>query len=659
MKKLIYSFLGVVAAATLFTACQTTSSNNNSTGGPSFEIAASNEIHYLGGEDITFSVKENSLFSSEEGTVTYTITGGDTSIATLTEEGVLSFTGSGAVTVSGVYNGDVSKNSVTVYSLYPNEVLSERITEAMAQSIYLGLTLDVGINSYTAPFYSVDNGEGYVEINENGELEFIGIKLANDRLRIVEQNQAVLYEGMYCMEHSLFTTQIANSLVQSGILADLYTDAPQETFASVATLHLANSVATLENYHALSYFTSLVTLDLSNANLFDLSFLQNCPTIKSLVLDHNTTLTNVDNGLTLYNTFEKLSNLEKLSIIGSFSCFDRTSYNMLTSIVKRQNLLLSVSENILLDKTNIQAFSECVFFSIEEYQTHINNNNGVITPSEGFSFAVLCLVNDQSKEATAYYAIDASKLSALDLYGDERGFQTSIHTTNDLILNLHDYKLYLGSNLSIDAITCEKTLVVNAIRGICSITASQSVWTKSVWETSPVGPTPYMKKLISRKAISADTVNLSTTSNAQLYIYGANGAVGGNGIADGSNPDDRNSKKWGCWGSDGAVGISAQIVNFRAGNITVQGGNGGRGGNGGDGSNANLLNKGYDGGHGGYGGNGAPALSCKTYSIAEGCSTTLLGGNAGGGGNGGKPYALGIAGNPGSAGSKASSVEYR
>ena len=306
---------------------------------------------------------------------------------------------------------------------------------------------------------------------------------------------------------------------------------------------------------------------------------------------------------------------------------------MLVSLVKRGRLNLRVLEDTVVNAQNIIPFSETVFFTMEEYLKHIEAN-GSITPNKDFNHAILCLTSDMTTTATNnYIEINATPISILELYGDERDFGTYIVSDNDLTLNLYDYRIkvtniYGGSPVMIK----EGTLNLNANRGTCSLTAGNGIIYDWWGDYIDAG-----------SGISAKgcTVNLLSSINASLYITGGNGDEGFDGKSDGSNPDDRTSRKHGSPGGYGGSGIFAEYVHLLGGKITIYGGNGGKGGDGADGSDINIFSGGYNAGHGNMGGTGGNALLCKEYTTIDEHLVKLIGGTGGSGGKGGKGYLAG------------------
>lgn len=599
-----------------------------------FTIVASNEIYQLGDEAITLSVKGTLPKGYTAENVSFFVDYADeTTDCTMVQTNTLEFKGTGRAVIKASI-GDLYSNPITIYSVLSKNQMVENFKNAFEGTTYLGLKADVGIHPSTAHLYSIKKNDGFVRINEDGKLEFVGIRAVQTLIKVYFADE-LLYDGVLNMQGS-FTNAILKSLVDNETIPNLYTDVSNDMIKNATSLKLQYiDCSDIHEYDFLSYCQSLKALDLTGSTLFDLSFLQGIETLETLIIDNCYTISNTDNNLTLQKTILSLTSLKFLSICGSFSCFDRTSYEFLISLVMREVFTLRVLNDVVLDQTNASDFSDTVFFSMAEYISHIEANNNKITPHEGFSHAILCINQDKTALSTSdYRQIDASTVSILELYGNNQLYKTYVSSENDLILNLYNYSIDATGKYGCNAVTIYSgVLNINAVRGECHLYGGYGkiyTW----WGDDSISPGAgiYAAKCI---------VNVSSGTHGKLYVYGGKGGNGIDGYSDGSNPDDRTSRKHGSPGEGGACGIFAHEVNFLAGTIYVYGGNGGRGGDGADGSNINIFSGGYNAGHGNAGGVGGNGLNCHTYTIANGCSANLYGGTGGEGGKGGTGYLAG------------------
>ena len=666
MKRILFTILSLILALSLLAGCDTlnkgngsgdSSDKNNST--DSFTIEASSDICFLGDGEITISVTKDSPKKFANKTLNIEIIGDD--IATHSGNGKIAFSESGAITVKGIIGEVESSNSITIYCLYPDETIAANLSAAMSDSVYLGKTLDIGIKPSVAAAYSVSEDEGYSLINSDGQLEFIGIHLAKSRLRLLRGEEKI-FEAMYSTDANGISAAIISSLKSAQIIGAHHTDADNGVLALAKNVDLSYSgnIQSPDEYGFLKYLTSLEALDFSGMPLFDLAFLENLQ-IKKLSLNNCQSITNNDSGLTIYNTLDSLSSLEELSLIGSLSCFDRVSYDMIASMVRRDKFKIQLVPGDAIDGGKIDGFSKTVFFGYSEYSAHIKlNDSEYIIPAEGFSHAILCFSKDSSAPKLAEI-INASNLTYLDLYGNGSvKYLTAVKSANDLTLNLYNYNIDLSkeftANTIQNAISIYAELTLNAPWGSSSVRGCNGYYlgASNVTSNSVV--------YNAGAAVFAESVILGAGKDASLTLVGGNGADGRDGIADGSDPTKHQSNKHAEWGWNGGFGVESKTtVHIACGKVMIYGGGGGKGGKGGDGSGENMLSHGFDGGVGGNGGEGGYAVCCKnegSFTYDAPAEYTLSGGGGGGAGAGGNGYLAGIDGADGTPGNPGGKIFY-
>lgn len=533
--------------------------------------------------------------------------------------------------------------------------------EAVIGNAYLGAAFDIGLTAETAPYYHVEGEDGFVAINAEGKLEFIGIRALTTFFSVKGPGGAVVYSGSYNIGSRPLAFAIRTALQNEGKLTVL--DVPANLLPELTSLSLDGVEVEYAELSALRYCKGVHTLSLAGQALGDLSCIRALPALRSLDISRAKELSLHDGGLAVVSNLRSLSALEHVSICGSFGVLNRPVFDTLLSMTANNTLTLSVFSDLELSGSSAIGFGETVFFSLEEYIAHYHRHNGVLTPASGFSHAVFSYSSaEHGKDAP----INANNLIRLEMYGTPGSYYCTPVTTNgDLSVYLYSYSLRAPRAENSIGISVGGALTLTAASASCSVYGGG-------WDS------PEWTYLIPAAGIKANSLDLYTESAAALYIEGGRGAVGAAGATDNESPDsiDVNgvlicqSKKNGDRGLNGATAVSVtETVTFHTvDGIALRGGRGGRGGDGATGGTGNMLGGGFNGGHGGRGGDGGAALLCGSYQFTSEIGddarhafiyNKLIGGAGGNGGSGGAGYALGKTGNAGTGGESGSSVVYQ
>ena len=530
--------------------------------------------------------------------------------------------------------------------------VAEAVERALAGA-YLGGTFDIGLTAETAPYYRIEGEEGFVTLNAEGKLEFIGIRTLTTAFSLIAPDGQTVYSGFYSVGQTPLAIAIRETLYAEGKLAYAGADVNAAALASLSSLSLDGVAVEEYELSAIRYLRGVQTLSLAGQSLGDLSCIRALPELRSLDISRAAGLSIDDGGLAVISNIRSLPSLDTLSICGSFSVINRAVLDTLLSMAANGGLTLSVLGEVALSGVSAIGFGETVFFSFDEYLSHYNRYHGVVTPADGFSHAIFVYSAAEHEKDSP---INANALSVLELYGEEGAYYPSPVTSDgDLSVRLYSYSLRAPRTAFGNGIRVGGMLSVTAVSGASSIYGAG-------WDSSEIC------YLDPGAGINAGDLHLNIENGAALYVEGGRGLSGANGVTDNWPPDSAITTKRGACGGDGASAILADTVTvYAASGITVRGGQGGRGGDGAKGGTdlAYMTNYGFDGGHGGNGGGGGAAITCD--EIRYGIDLTaeeknnflinhLIGGQGGRGGSGGAGHLAGKRGSDGATGSQGSAI---
>ena len=272
MKKIITVLLSLILTLAVLTACDSGSAGGGENGGSSaggFSVELSDNYAFVGGEGVRITLGANAPAGYKNKKLTAIIEGED--IAQVSEDGVITFSESGAVTVKGVIDGKESENSITLYGIYADEEIADGIAGVISAEPYLGMTADIGIKADTARLYKVSGDDGFAVINSEGLLEFTGARLEKSRIRI-QRGDSVIYEGMYSTRGNGVSEAVVSYLRNKDLISKSKSSASNTEIASAITLSLSlkKALTDVGEYAFLKYFTHLEELTLEKMELFDL-----------------------------------------------------------------------------------------------------------------------------------------------------------------------------------------------------------------------------------------------------------------------------------------------------------------------------------------------------------------------------------------------------
>lgn len=394
-------------------------------------------------------------------------------------------------------------------------------------------------------------------------------------------------------------------------------------------------VNSIDGVDQLSKIKNLSVLDISESYyLSSFSELANFTNLSSLIVDNCSNLVLQDNEI--MDTLTKLSNLNKLSIIGLFAYSTETVYDDLITKVKESSTYFKLRLTYVewLDKDNISNYSQQIFFSYDEFLTVLDNksgNNYTFKDTFLYDSVVLNFSNETINDMILYIP---SYINEISIYSDDKythDIAFNIESRDDDSISIVLYNLNVYSDVTfITAATGSELYLTNKINS--QVAVAQSNIAINVYDLF----------------IKNDDIN--NTFN----ITGGQGYTG----ADGADADTSDmSTKAGKDGGNGCSGILCHDITFLSNKIIVKGGTGGSGGDGGDSTAgwAAMFNwaKGGDGGDGGNGGYGIAYSGTYTDTYIN----TVLAGDAGTGGSGGGVRYGSDVGSAGSKGGQLSAIQ--
>ena len=536
---------------------------------------------------------------------------------------------------------------------FPESAAVAAAIDAVIGNAYLGAAFDIGLTPQTAPYYRIEGEEGFVTINAEGMLEFVGIRALTTFFSVKGPNDETVYSGSYHIGSRPLAAAIRAELQKEGKLTGL--DAPAALLPEMASLSLDGIAVEYTELSALRYCKGLQSLSLAGQSLGDLSYIHALPALRSLDISCAKGLSLDDGGLAVVSHIRSLSKLESVSIVGSYSSLNRAVFDVLLSMAANGNIALTALPDLTSNGPSAIGFGETVFFSLEEYIDHYRRHDGIVTPASGYSHAVFSYsAAEQGKDSP----IDANRLTRLELYGVAGAYYcTPVSTAGNLSVHLYSFSLRAPRAENSFGISVGGKLTLTAVGGASSIYGGG--WDSS--EGSLLWP---------GEGVRAESLDLYTQNGATLYIEGGVGCAGSAGTTDNYSPDETYCQKNGTIGGEGAsaVYVTESVTFYAKSGIVMRGGRGGRGGNGAKGGSDWLYvaTGGFNGGHGGTGGDGGVAIKCMTLAFDDAITSEerdaiwerLYGGAGGNGGSGGAGYAAGKTGNAGSGGSYGSRIAY-
>ena len=406
----------------------------------SFSISADRTAVYSGAT-ISLNICDGAILGSyTESDVVYTALGSADSVSYTVNGNSVELYGVGTVKITATIGGRLSDNEITVAVLPSNSLLAENIGNALsAENAFLGVCHNVGLTEDTVGYYKIVGEEDYVRLNLDGTLEIIGARAKNSIIKVTGLDGATVYENFYTVSASRLVAAIREALLAEGKIASAAADIPASKIAEVESLSLSSHPVISEmEYSGFKYLASLKSLDMRSNSLGDLTYLKGLGQLAVLDLGYANGLDLSDNGIAVCNSLKALTALEKLSIAGSLSYFNRQVYDTVHTMVANGEIELEVIDGIWLGAADIDLFSDTVFFSIEECKAHAEQNGGVIAPSGEWTHAIISIPADDYNK---YFKVYADNITLLELFGSDRGYSNAIqvYSEKSLAVNLYNF----------------------------------------------------------------------------------------------------------------------------------------------------------------------------------------------------------------------------
>lgn len=292
MSKNITKLLCLISAFSLFSCSG--ESGNSSENTISFSIEATENNYYLDKDNqIQFSLTEDSYLGEyTQEYITYEIVG-DNNIGANIWNGYFSADSVGSVTIIAKVGEYVSSNFIVINSKYSEEKVSLNFESLFngKSGVHFGKTYDLGINKETAKNYTITGADDILKFNEEGHLEVCGIKGRSSKIQITNENNNVVFDDYFTTESSILCTKIRKNLQEKN-LVNYDSDIPNNLLTNVKEIDLNGELVTIldDDDHAadgIRYLTELESLDLSNNDLTDISFMKDMTKLVQLNLSNN------------------------------------------------------------------------------------------------------------------------------------------------------------------------------------------------------------------------------------------------------------------------------------------------------------------------------------------------------------------------------------
>ncbi|MBQ7641602.1 MAG: leucine-rich repeat domain-containing protein [Acholeplasmatales bacterium] len=329
----------------------------------SVEITASSNVYFLGNDankiKISYSISENlaSLNKNISFDLMDNICDGK-----ITQEGdSYYFTAKniGSVKIIAKYD-NYKSNIITITCKNADTTVADLMDSTLNISggVVFGQEYDLGIDPSEASHYTIDGADGILKINENGKLEVLG--LGKGKITLKNQN-AVIYEGRYTVYNSVLSTILKEDLIAKGIIENKASNVENDMLSNIKELDLNGELINDPTASfGIKYLNALESLDLSNNDLTDASFLINISNLKRLNLKNNyfsdiSSVVENENLEYLDLSNNNLSNITKLQFLYEIKDLD-LSGNHITDV---SSLSTSYSlESLNLNNNKISNFKD-------------------------------------------------------------------------------------------------------------------------------------------------------------------------------------------------------------------------------------------------------------------------------------------------------------
>lgn len=166
--------------------------------------------------------------------------------------------------------------------------IADRLRAILDSGIHLGATYDIGITPSTRASYTLQGADGFLCLNDDGLLEVIGIKGRSERLHVFNKAGEEIFNFFYTVENSILCTNIKLYLLDKGLIQSRADDVPHSMLAEIQSLDLSGVLINdPASAMGVKYLSNLNTLDLSNNEITDVSFISSFTNLTSLNLENN------------------------------------------------------------------------------------------------------------------------------------------------------------------------------------------------------------------------------------------------------------------------------------------------------------------------------------------------------------------------------------
>lgn len=231
-----------------------------------FSIEASSTTYYLGDGYITIRPTNDSVFDTEYNynkRIEYFIVGEDNVESTLKnsgDTGLFIANKRGSIKIQAKYKDVLSTNVIEIVCDFRNEDVSGSIENILNKNLVLGASYYIGLDSDLG--ISLSGGEGIIELNEDCELEVIGVGAGTITIK---KNNDVLYEGPYNIERSENILLVLNDLLENNHISSLQDNVVNSKFSLVEEVDFSDTSS--DYVYFLKYLPNLKKINISNHNV--------------------------------------------------------------------------------------------------------------------------------------------------------------------------------------------------------------------------------------------------------------------------------------------------------------------------------------------------------------------------------------------------------
>ena len=345
----------------------------------SVKISASSNVFYLGNDankiKITYSISEDLAGLNKD--IAFELMDNICEGKIIQEGNNYYFIAEKIGSVKIILKYDKYKSNIITITCKNADTTVADLTDStlnLSGGVVFGQEYDLGIDPSEASHYTISGADGILKINENGKLEVFG--LGKGKITLKNQN-AVIYEGRYTVYNSVLSTKLKEDLIAKGIIENKASNVENDMLSNIKELDLNGELINDPTASfGIKYLNALESLDLSNNDLTDASFLINISNLKKLNLKNNyfsdiSSVVENENLEYLDLSNNNLSNITKLQFLYEIKNLD-LSGNHITDV---SSLSTSYSlESLNLNNNKISNFKDSL--SGLEYRSSISSVTG-------------------------------------------------------------------------------------------------------------------------------------------------------------------------------------------------------------------------------------------------------------------------------------------